>query len=99
MIEKIDQILNGCVNRDDLERAIHQNDDLALILVWFEADKTTYTPQNNDFLKWKLPSNRLEFDHRGNFKKVSKRLWLYDGAESKANFNAGNIYLCRGLTV
>lgn len=92
MIKKCDNILTSSIGKDALENSVKENDDFALILLWFEADRNTYTPpQNSDFQNWSIPTHRLEFDHRGVFKKATTSLWLYDGGESKASFKHGNV--------
>jgi hypothetical protein len=100
MIEKCDHILTTSIGKDALLSSVRENEDFALILLWYEADRKKYTPsRDRDFRNWNIPTHRLQFDHRGVFKKATTLLWVYEGGESKASFARGNALQCYEFTI
>jgi len=70
-----------------LTAMLEQDSSYCLILIWFHINADEYIPDASlPFRKWNIPTNVLQFDHRGTFKDISANQHLYEGAESKGNY-------------
>jgi hypothetical protein len=82
----------GAQTSDSLENFLSvkfkNNDDMCMTLLWFLIDPACYLPQlTMSFLKWPIPTVRLEFDHSGCWKEISSSLYFYEGGESKGTYD------------
>jgi hypothetical protein len=61
-----------------------------LLLFWFTTDPGAHFPQiNKPFQKWRKLATELEVDHKGAFRRVSHRIFVYEGGESKVSYDGG----------
>ena len=72
-----------------------ENDDShCLTLLWFLIHAEAYIPAvNTSFLKWSIPTDKLEFDHGGCFKEISTNHYFYEAGESKGNYTSCTTFL------
>jgi hypothetical protein len=80
--------------REILIKHLKMNDRVSLLSAWFAVENVQYVPAlGQKFSSWKIPSNELEFDHRGSFHRVTSSIFLCEAGESKSSPGAGTTHL------
>jgi hypothetical protein len=78
----------GTSIEDFLQGLLKNDDEICMTLLWFLIDPASYLPNIAvSFLKWRIPTVDLEFDHSGCWKEISSSHYFYEGGESKGTYD------------